>query len=136
MGSDPTAAADAAAAAREHERCGSNLVGPLLALNAVGSAAVRASARGPLPGANAAVGLLSLMGAFELVRWAAKHPGARVTRWLLAPGELLQRRLTTREPAAEQLAVAQTALARLLDLEQGGGESAAGRVDALSPVAP
>ncbi len=136
VGSDPTAAADAAAAAREHERCGSNLVGPLLALNAVGSAAVRASARGPLPGANAAVGLLSLMGAFELVRWAAKHPGARVTRWLLAPGELLQRRLTTREPAAEQLAVAQTALARLLDLEQGGGESAAGRVDALSPVAP
>ena len=87
-------------------------------------------------GGNAAVGFVWAVGAFELARWAAEDPGAGGTGWLRAPGELLQGGLAARGPSAEQLAVAQAALARLLDLEQGCGESAAGRVDALSPVAP
>ncbi len=113
--------ADPAATSREHERCGSNLVAPLLALEAVGSVAVRSLSPRPLPGAYLATSLLSLAGAFELVRWATKHPHTRAARWLMAPGELLQRRLTTQEPSAEQLAVAQAALARLLELEEAAG---------------
>lgn len=103
--------------AKEHSRCGSNLVVPLLTLEAVGSMAVRRMFRRPPAGAYVATGLLSLAGAFELLRWAGAHPESRVARWLMASGEFLQRALTTKEPAAEHLAVADAALRRLLELE-------------------
>jgi uncharacterized protein YqhQ len=120
----------AAGATKEHERCGSNLVAPLLALDALGSVIVRRVFRRPPPGARVVTGLLSLAGAFEVLRWAGKHPGSRVARWIAAPGVFLQKALTTREPSPAQLEVAQSALTRLLELEAEPGAGG------LSPAVP
>jgi uncharacterized protein YqhQ len=54
--------------------------------------------------------------AYELIRFAGKHSGSRVLMILLAPGLWLQR-LTTREPALDQLEVSIRALREVLDRE-------------------
>jgi uncharacterized protein YqhQ len=105
---------------KEHERCGSHLIGPLLLTSAAGAAlAARAPdrARG-LARVAAAVG--SVAAATEIFSWMvrnADHPIARSLAW---PGHQLQLRLATAEPDAAQLEVAQAALTACLELETKG----------------
>ena len=54
--------------------------------------------------------------AYELIRFAGKHPHNRVLRILLAPGLWLQR-LTTREPTLDQIEVSIRALREVLQRE-------------------
>ncbi|MBW3593903.1 MAG: DUF1385 domain-containing protein [Actinobacteria bacterium] len=54
--------------------------------------------------------------AYEVIRFAGKHPEHRVLRVLLAPGLWLQR-LTTREPSLDQIEVSIRALREVLRLE-------------------
>jgi uncharacterized protein YqhQ len=54
--------------------------------------------------------------AYEVIRFAGKHPEHRVLRTLLAPGLWLQR-LTTREPTLDQVEVSIRALREVLRLE-------------------
>ena len=54
--------------------------------------------------------------AYELIRFAGKHPDNRVLMTLLAPGLWLQR-LTTREPTLDQIEVSIRALKEVLELE-------------------
>lgn len=102
---------------REHERCGSHLVGPLLLTSAAGAAlAAKAPerARGP---ARVAAALGSVAAATEIFGWMvrnADHPVARSLAW---PGHQLQHRFATAEPDAAQLEVAQAALDACLELE-------------------
>jgi uncharacterized protein YqhQ len=106
-------------AAKEHERCGSHLIGPLLAASAVGNAlASRAPAhmRGP---ARAASAFGAVATAVEVFAWMTKHPNHPLARALARPGHELQHRLATAEPSAEQLEVAEAALAACLELESG-----------------
>ena len=107
-----------AAAAKEHERCGSHLVGPLLVTSALASTAAShapRSIRGParLVGAVAAVGA-----SVEIFGWMSRHPERRLARALARPGTELQSRLSTSEPSAAQLEVAEAALAACLDAER------------------
>ena len=107
---------DAEDARKEHNRCGSNLVAPMLASSVAGSvAARRAGLRGPT--ADGAVALGSMAVAVELFSWAERHPDSRVTRWLRRPGHELQRAIGTREPTAEQLEVGRAALDEILRVE-------------------
>jgi len=107
---------DAAEAGKEHERCGSNLVAPLLASAAVGNVAIRrAGLRGPL--ADGAVALGSVAVAVEVFAWSERHPGSRLARMLRRPGHEIQRTVGTREPSAEQLEVGRAALEEILRLE-------------------
>ena len=55
--------------------------------------------------------------AYELIRFAGKHPENRVLMTLLAPGLWLQR-LTTREPTLDQIEVSIRALKEVLRLEE------------------
>jgi uncharacterized protein YqhQ len=106
---------------KEHERCGSHLVGPLLLSSAAGAAlAARAPerARGPAK-ALAAVG--SLAAATELFSWMVRHPEHPAARALAWPGHQLQTRLATADPDPGQLEVAQAALDACLALEQDDG---------------
>jgi hypothetical protein len=81
--------ADAARAGKEHDRCGSHLVAPMLASATVGNVvARRAGLRGPA--AEAAVGLGSAAVAVEVFAWAERHPRSRLARALRA-------RISTRE---------------------------------------
>jgi uncharacterized protein YqhQ len=107
---------DAANAQKEHDRCGSNLVAPMLASAVAGNVAVRrAGLRGPA--ADGAVALGSMAIAVELFGWAERHPDSRLTRLLRRPGHEIQRAVGTREPTPEQLEVGRAALEEILRVE-------------------
>lgn len=103
---------------KEHERCGSHLVGPLLVTMAVGnSLAAKAPEhlRGP---ARLAASFGALATATEVFSWMTRHPDSRLTKLLAKPGHELQHRLATEDPSPEQLEVAETALVECLRLEK------------------
>ena len=107
---------DAADAEKEHDRCGSNLVAPMLASAAVGNVAVRrAGLRGPA--AEGAVALGSVALAVEVFAWSERHPESRVARLLRRPGREIQRTVGTREPSPEQMEVGRAALKEILRVE-------------------
>jgi uncharacterized protein YqhQ len=105
--------------AKEHERCGSHLIGPLLVASAAGNLlAARAPAR--LRGPARAAGSVGAIGtAVEVFAWMTRHPGHPIAKALAFPGHELQHRIATAEPSAEQLEVAEAALAACLELEHG-----------------
>jgi hypothetical protein len=110
--------ADAADADKEHDRCGSHLVAPMLAAAAVGNVALRrAGLRGPA--AEAAVGLGSAAVAVEMFAWGERHPDSAITRMMRRPGFEIQRAVGTREPTDEQLEVGRAALEEILRVEGG-----------------
>jgi uncharacterized protein YqhQ len=107
---------DAADAMKEHDRCGSHLVAPMLTAGALGNVAVRrAGLRGPA--AEAIVGLGSAALAVEVFAWSERHPDSALTRLLRRPGHEIQRAVGTREPTTEQLAVGRAAVAEILRVE-------------------
>lgn len=106
--------------AKEHERCGSHLLGPLLLTStAAGALAARAPARlrGP---ARLAGSLGALAATTEIFGWMVRNPEHRLARALARPGHELQHRLATAEPTPEQLEVAEAALDACLELERAG----------------
>ncbi len=104
-------------AAREHDRCGTNLIGPLLLTNVAGGLVLHAAGADERPLPNLLVGLASLGTAFEIFSWMTRNRGNRAADLLRAPGLALQHLLTTREPDHAQLEVAQSALTELLRRE-------------------
>ena len=105
--------------AKEHERCGSHLIGPLIIASAAGNIlAARAPAhlRGP---ARAASSVGAVGAAVEVFAWMTRHPGHPLAKALAFPGHELQHRIATAEPSPEQLEVAEAALAACLELEHG-----------------
>jgi uncharacterized protein YqhQ len=108
---------DAADADKEHDRCGSHLVTPMLAAATFGNvAARRAGLRGP--GAEAAVGLGSAAVAVEVFAWSERHPHSGLAKLLRKPGYEIQRAVGTREPSRDQLEVGRAALEEILRVEQ------------------
>ena len=104
-------------ATKEHDRCGGHLVGPLLLTTAAASAlAARAPARAR-PAARAAGAIGAVGAAVEVFAWMGRNPDNRLSRALARPGQELQARVSTSQPSADQLAVAQAALAACLDAE-------------------
>jgi uncharacterized protein YqhQ len=111
---------DAADASKEHDRCGSNLVAPMLASATAGNvAARRAGLRGPA--AEAVVGLGSVAFAVEVFAWSERHASSPVARALRKPGFEIQRVVGTREPDEHQLEVGRAALAEILRVEPEDG---------------
>ena len=104
---------------KEHERCGSHLLAPLLGSLAIGNAL---ASRAPAQFRFAARGLASLgavAASTEIFSWMVRNPEHPVSKALARPGHELQHRLATAEPTAEQLEVAEAALAACLELEHG-----------------
>ena len=105
-------------AKKEHERCGSHLLGPLLATTAIGNVlASRAPAhlRGP---ARLGAQLFAVAASTEIFGWMVRNPEKRLARALAKPGHELQHRLATAEPTPQQIEVAEAALAACLALER------------------
>jgi len=109
---------DAAQAAKEHDRCGSHLVAPMLAMNLAGVVLLRRVAERPSPLAGGLVSLASAGAAVEVFAWSERHAGHPLARALRAPGYELQRVLGTREPTPEQLEVGHAALEEILRVER------------------
>ena len=107
---------EAADATKEHDRCGSNLVAPMLASTALGNVALRrAGLRGPA--AESAVALGSMALAVEVFAWSERNADTILARWLRRPGFEIQRVVGTREPSEEQLEVGRAALDEILRVE-------------------
>ena len=107
--------------AREHERCGSHMLGPLLASSAVGGAlAANAPAHLRVP-ARLSAQLGAVAASTEIFGWMVRNPDHPVSRALARPGHELQHRFATAEPTPEQLEVAEAALAACLELERAEG---------------
>ena len=105
-------------ATKEHERCGSNIVGPYLVAAVAANLLARAGLGGRSRWASAVASTASLGLALEALRWANEHADSMLARLLLAPGQLIQKRFTTSEPTPEQLEVGRRALEELLRLER------------------
>jgi uncharacterized protein YqhQ len=112
-----TGAEDAGDAAKEHDRCGSHLVAPLLAANVAGTAILRRVAPEAGRAGEAAVGVGALAAAVEVFLWTERHAGSPLSRALKKPGLELQRAVGTREPTEDQLEVGRAALAEILRAE-------------------
>ncbi|HWH94753.1 MAG TPA: DUF1385 domain-containing protein [Baekduia sp.] len=117
IGAYERGAVDARDATKEHDRCGSHLMAPLLASNLAGTALLKKAVERPGALAGAAVSLASVGVAVEVFAWAERHDGSRATRLLRRPGHELQRLLGTREPTEAQLDVGRAALAEILRAE-------------------
>jgi uncharacterized protein YqhQ len=109
---------DAADAAKEHDRCGSNLVAPMLAANVAGATLLKRLVERPGALANAAVALGSMAVAVEVFAWSERNAGTRLARALRRPGFELQRHVGTREPDERQLEVGRAALEEILRVER------------------
>jgi uncharacterized protein YqhQ len=110
-------AADAADAAKEHDRCGSHLVTPLLASNLAGALLVRRVLERPGPVAGAGVAVASTAAAVEVFAWCERNSASPLAKALRRPGFELQRLIGTREPDERQLEVGRAALAEILRVE-------------------
>lgn len=111
---------------KEHERCGSHLVGPLLASMALGNVLAAKAPPQHRTQARALASLGALATATEVFNWMAKNPQRRLSKLLARPGHELQHRLATAEPTPAQLEVAEAALEACLRLEEaadGGRDS-------------
>ena len=102
---------------REHERCGSHVVGPLLVTTAAGSALAASAPAAVRPLARLAASVGALAASVELFAWMVANEEHPLARALARPGHELQHRLLTAEPSPEQLEVAQAALRECLRLE-------------------
>jgi uncharacterized protein YqhQ len=109
---------DAAAATKEHERCGSNLVAPMLILSAAGQILVDRVLEKPGSLARTVVGVASVSLAAELFAWSERNPAALGARVFHRSGHEIQRLVATKEPTPEQLDVSVAALREILRVEQ------------------
>ena len=104
--------------AKEHERCGSHLLGPLLATSAIANS-VTAKAPVRLRAPARALGQLGAIAVTtEIFGWMVRNPETLLARALARPGHELQHRLATAEPTADQVEVAEAALGACLELER------------------
>ena len=108
---------DARDALKEHERCGSHLMAPMLAANLAGTLLLKRAAERPNAITGGAVALASTAAAVEVFAWTERHADSPVTKALKKPGYELQRLIGTREPDERQLEVGRAALAEILRVE-------------------
>ena len=95
-----------AEADKEHARCGSNLVAPMVVTNLATNLLLRAAGKERKPLATFLAGLMSIGTAMELFSWMSRHQDHPLAQTLGQPGIEMQRLFTTSEPTEDQLDVA------------------------------
>jgi uncharacterized protein YqhQ len=111
---------DVAAVPKEHDRCGSNLIVPMMLLSAGGTVLLERLVEKPSPAARAGVALGGASLAVEAFAWSDRHHGDPLAEAFHTPGREIQRHWATKEPTPEQLEVAVAALGEILRVEEGG----------------
>jgi uncharacterized protein YqhQ len=104
---------------KEHDRCGSNLIAPMMLLSIGGTVVLERIVERPSPVARAVVGLAGASIAVEMFAWSDRHHGDPLAEAFHTPGREIQRLIATKEPTAEQLEVGVAALAEILRAESG-----------------
>jgi uncharacterized protein YqhQ len=108
---------DVATVPKEHDRCGSNLIVPMMLLSAGGTVLLERLVAKPGAVARAGVGLGGASIAVEMFAWSDRHHGAALAEAFHTPGREIQRHLATKEPTPEQLEVGLAAMAEILRVE-------------------
>jgi uncharacterized protein YqhQ len=108
---------DPATVPKEHDRCGSNLIAPMMLLSAGGTVLLEKLVERPGPVARAGVGFGGASLAVEMFAWSDRNHGKPLAEAFHAPGREIQRRIATKEPTPEQLQVGIAALAEILRVE-------------------
>lgn len=109
--------AHAADFAKEHPRCGSNLVVPLLATSALVNAARHVMFRSGSQVSRGVAGAVSIGLAVEIFAFVNRVPNHPVSRAVQGAGRTIQAVFATREPGPEQLAVGRAAMDALLETD-------------------
>jgi uncharacterized protein YqhQ len=117
---------DPTAVPKEHDRCGSNLIAPMLLLSAAGTVLLDRLTEQPGPLARAGVGVGSASIAVEMFAWSDRNHDTSLARAFHAPGREIQRLIATKEPTPEQMEVGAAALAEILRVEQEQAEGEQG----------
>jgi len=117
---------DPSSASKEHERCGSNLVAPMLVLSTAGQLILDRLVERPGAVARTVVGLASVSLAAEMFAWSERNPDTGMARAFHRPGHEIQRLVATKEPTDEQLEVGVAALREILRLEAEAEAAATG----------
>ena len=112
---------DVASVPKEHDRCGSNLMLPMMVLSAGGTLLLERLVDEPGQVARAAVGLGGASIAVEMFAWSDRHHGDPLAEAFHTPGREIQRHWATKEPTPEQLEVGLAAMAEILRVEPGNG---------------
>jgi uncharacterized protein YqhQ len=113
---------DPAGVPKEHDRCGSNLIVPMMLLSAGGTVLLERLVDSPGPVVRAGVGLGGASLAVEMFAWSDRHHGTPLAEAFHTPGREIQRLVATKEPTPEQLEVGVAALAEILRAEQDDGD--------------
>ena len=108
----------AAEHAKEHPRCGSNLVVPLLVTSAVANTASRVLFRRQGPLTRALVGAASVGAAVEVFAFSGRMPEHPLARAVHGAGRMIQAGFATREPSAAELEVGKAAMDALIEAER------------------
>jgi uncharacterized protein YqhQ len=124
---------DVASVPKEHDRCGSNLIVPMMLLSAGGTILLERLVETPSSAARAGVGLAGASLAVEMFAWSDRHHGDPLAEAFHTPGREIQRLLATKEPTPEQLEIGIAAMAEILRVEEG--DDAGGAVTAVPPAA-
>ena len=104
---------------KEHQRCGSNLVVPMIVFSIAGQLTVDRLIEHPGRLARTVSGIAGLSLSVEAFVAAERHPDSPLGRAVHAAGHEIQARFATREPTTEQLDVAIAALDAVLAAERG-----------------
>jgi uncharacterized protein YqhQ len=107
----------AADQAKEHDRCGSNLILPLLVTTTLANAAARAVGGRRRVLARGGAAAMALGAAFEIFAFSARRPRHPVSRAIHSVGHALQSGFSTREPGERELSVGRAAMDELLRAE-------------------
>jgi uncharacterized protein YqhQ len=108
---------------KEHRRCGSNLLVPMVALSVAGQVAVERAFEKPNAVHRGVASVLSTGAAVELFAFAERKPDAALSRAVHGTGHEIQRLISTREPTPDQLAVAEAAVEELLRVEGNSADT-------------
>jgi uncharacterized protein YqhQ len=111
---------DVASVPKEHDRCGSNLLVPMMLLSAGGTVLLERLVEHPSAAARAGVGLGGASIAVEMFAWSDRHHGDPLAEAFHTPGREIQRHWATKEPTPEQLEVGLAAMAEILRVEHDG----------------
>jgi uncharacterized protein YqhQ len=114
---------DVASVPKEHDRCGSNLIVPMMLLSAAGTILLERVVDRPSSAARALVGLAGASLAVEAFAWSDRHHGEPLAEAFHTPGREIQRHWATKEPTPEQLEVGLAAMAEILRVEATPGSA-------------
>jgi uncharacterized protein YqhQ len=106
---------------KEHDRCGSNLIVPMMLASLGGTVLLERLVERPGPLARSLVALAGASIAVELFAWSDRNHGSPLAEAFHTPGREIQRHLATKEPTPEQMQVGARALSAIL-LAEGAGD--------------